>query len=504
MSARAPRIRTSFEEAPTVTHDADVKAACSVLAILLLYGAAGGSTALGAGNPFVIRSGARLLLGGQPFRFGGANIEWLGVAGYGPADPAGPHRPTDFEIDDALATAQQLGATVVRSQTMGDSVGCAVCIEPARGVFNQAGFEATDYALASARAHGIRIIPTIIGDDALDGGGGCVYLRWRGIDVPNCSLVNMQPFWTNKDVLGDVEAHIRSLLNHVNVYTHVAYKNDPTILGWDLLNGGGSPRPWTKTIARFVRGIDPHHLILSGYDNAGIGAVDACVSFVYPHWSLSLAVVKRWMAACTRAHKPYIAYEYGWDATNYATQAALRAFLATLHGMPNLAGDAFWALEAHASGHGLLPIPADTTDPQVARTGESGEWWALYWPGIPTLISTAADMTARAQIIRAHNYAMRGLRVPPLPAPRAPTSPVATASSAGVHVSWQGSVGAATYSVERANAVAGPWQTVCGRCVTDRDDGFTDPNGTHGAWYRVVPFNLAGRRGDASRSVQAL
>jgi hypothetical protein len=475
-----------------------------VLFILLVCAVGGSSAASAKGDPFVARSGTKLLLEGKPFRFGGANIEWLGVAGYGAADPAGPHRPTHFEINDALATAQQLGATVVRSQTMGDSVGCAICIEPQRGVFNPAGFEATDYALASAAAHGIRIIPTIIGDDALNGGGGCVYLRWRGIGVPTCSLVSMAPFWTNEDVIADVEAHIRALLNHVNVYTHVAYKNDPTILGWDLLNGGGSPRPWTKTIARFVRSIDPHHLILSGYDNAGISAVDACVGFVYAHWSLSLSVVKPWMATCKRAGKPFIAYEYGWDATNFATQAALRVFLSTLRRMPNVAGDAFWALEAHASGHGLLPIPADTTDPQVARTGESGEWWALYWPGISTLISTASDMTARAQIIRAHNFAMRGVRVPPLPTPPMPTAPsAAVAPAGGVHVDWQGAVGAATYSVERARESAGPWQTICARCVTDRDDGFADPNGAGGSWYRVVPFNLAGKRGAPSRSVQA-
>src|SRR6266480_7922307 len=80
--------------------------------------------------PFVTRSGTRLLLGGRPFRFGGANVEWLGLVGYGPSDPAGPRYPSHFEIDDALATAQELGARVVRSQTMGDSVGCSVCIEP--------------------------------------------------------------------------------------------------------------------------------------------------------------------------------------------------------------------------------------------------------------------------------------------------------------------------------------------------------------------------------------
>ena len=81
---------------------------------------------------------------------------------------------------------------------MGDSVGCAACIEPTLGSFNDAAFEHVDYALASARAHGLRIIPTIVGDDALEGGSGCVYLRWRGIAQPNCSLIDLAPFWTDE------------------------------------------------------------------------------------------------------------------------------------------------------------------------------------------------------------------------------------------------------------------------------------------------------------------
>src|SRR5712692_2768212 len=178
-------------------------------------------------NSFVTRSGAELRLAGQPFRFGGANVEWLGLAGYGPSDPAGPHYPSHYEIDDALTTAKEMGAHVVRAQTMGDSVGCDLCIEPARGQFNPAAFERIDYALESARKRGIKIIPTIIGDDARAGGTGCVYLRWRGISVPDCTIINMAPFWTDPTVIGDVEEHIKALLEHVNVYTGIAYKDDP-------------------------------------------------------------------------------------------------------------------------------------------------------------------------------------------------------------------------------------------------------------------------------------
>ena len=458
--------------------------------------AAGGA----APSAFVTRSGARLELAGKPFRFGGANIEWLGLAGYGPADPAGPHYPSRYEVDDALQTAQEMGARVVRSQTLGDSVGCPECMEPSLGQFNAAAFRRVDYALAAARRRGIRVIPTIVGDDAQAGGTGCVYLRWRGISVPGCSLVNMAPFWTDRTVIGDVEQHVKALLDHVNVYTGVAYKDDPTILGWDLLNGGGSPTSWTRQISRYVRSLDPHHLILSGAANVGLKTVDACVSFVYPHWSLTPAVVRPWIDACRTARKPYLVYEYGWDVTDFPTQPALRGFLASLRADPEIAGDAFWALEAHADGHGWMPIPADTSDPTTARTGESGEWWALYYTGLPTLVMSAQDMAARAQIIRSHNYAMDGLRRPRhaiSPAPNV-TSAAYSADAGGVRVYWQGSAGAPDYTVQRAPAAGGPWTTVCNRCATDAGDGFVDPKGSAGAWYRVVPYNLDGRAGPPS------
>jgi len=171
--------------------------------------------------------------------------------------------------------------------------------------------------------------------------------------------------------VADVERHIAAVLNHVNRYTHVAYRNDPTILGWDLVNGGGSPRAWTKRISAFVHSLDRRHLVLSGADNATLRHVDACVSFVYPHWSLPLSRVRAGIERCARARKPFLAYEYGWDRTNFATLRSFERFLATLQRLPTVAGDAFWALQAHAPDHGWQPIPADTTDLDVALHGKA-------------------------------------------------------------------------------------------------------------------------------------
>jgi mannan endo-1,4-beta-mannosidase len=343
---------------------------------------------------FVGHSGTHLTLNGKPWRFGGANIEWLGVSNYGPASPTPPRFPTHGEVDQALTTAKQLGARVIRSQTLGDSVGCDVCLEPTLGTFNTSALAHMDYAVAAARQRGLRLIVTLVGDDAATGGSGCVYLAWRGIDVPGCSLSHMDPFFTDPQVITDVEGHIAEVVNR--------YKNDPTILGWDLMNGGGSPPAWTATIANFIRGIDRRHLILSDASNARLKNVDACVSFIYPHWHEGMAAFARpRIDACKRAHKPYIAYEYGWDRTNWRTVGALRSFLASLQHNPEIAGDAFWALELRSR-----PIPADVTDPQLAATVESGEWWALYVPPRATLVNTTADMKARTQVIAAHNRTM--------------------------------------------------------------------------------------------------
>ena len=126
------------------------------------------------------RSGTHLTLGGSTFRYSGPNIEWLGLEGYGPHDAMGPRYPTRFEIDDAFATSAEMGARVVRAQTMGDTVGCALCIEPEEDKFNEAAFQASDYALLVARRHNMKIIVTLVGDCATCAGGGLgQYLAWE-------------------------------------------------------------------------------------------------------------------------------------------------------------------------------------------------------------------------------------------------------------------------------------------------------------------------------------
>jgi mannan endo-1,4-beta-mannosidase len=474
-----------------------------------------------AQNPaqFVQRSGTKLTLAGATYRYSGPNIEWLGLEGYGPHDPQGPHYPSHFEVDDAFATATEMGARVVRSQTMGDTVGCPLCIEPSEGKFNDAAFAATDYALLAARQHDLRVIVTLLGDCATCTLGGIgQFLAWE-------KKQNPMDFFSDPGLISAFEHHIDAVLNHVNSLTGVRYKDDPTILAWEdcnmcglipLFMGGHAESlkqvsDWVETIGAHIKSVDPRHLYL---DTSGIfrsypavldNQTPDLVTFeYYPHWDALLGTSLHTTAAMFTADattitghgKVYIVNEFGWDRTDWKSQADLQQVLDTLVKDPNVSGDDFWALQAHLDNFGFQPIPANVSNRAYAETGESGHWWALYYPGVTTLVNTAEDMAQRAQQLRAHAYAMEGA---PVPHHMIPPRPVITSIVFGGLIAWRGSAGAVRYSIERRDAVSADWKIICDRCATDADDPWPDPHPVLlGPQYRVTAWNADGEASEPS------
>ena len=105
---------------------------------LLLWGTV--PSAHAAVNGFVTRSGNRLILNGAAFRFSGANIYWLGLD----ENVGGVAYPTNFRVDDVLATAAEMGDNVVRCHTLGISVGNSLSVEPTLGNFSSNAFTSID------------------------------------------------------------------------------------------------------------------------------------------------------------------------------------------------------------------------------------------------------------------------------------------------------------------------------------------------------------------------
>ena len=459
---------------------------------------------------FVERSGTHLVLEGKAFRFSGPNIEWLGLEGYGPHDPIGPRYPSHFEIDDVFATADEMGARVVRSQTMGDTVGCPRCIEPEDGKFNEDAFQASDYALTVAAKYHMKVIVSLIGDCATCAGGGIgQYLAWH-------KKTNFQDFFTDPELIAAYERHVDAVLNHRNAITGVLYRDDPTILAWEncnmcgifsvFMHGNlGDVVKWSEAVGEHIKSIDHHHLYL---DTTGIfrndpeilknASADAFAFEEYPHWDALLGVTAQHTSAETIARdaaivvkggKVFIVNEFGWDRTDWATADDLQHVLDSFASNPDISGDGFWALQGHADNFGFQMIPADTTDPHFAVKGESGEWWALYYPGRKTLVMSAEDMAGRAQLLRAHAYQMSGV---PVPKHAVPPQPWISSVVLGGLVAWRGSAGATHYSIESMPPGATQWKLICDRCATDEQDPWIDPHGMLGGHYRVTAYNADG------------
>ncbi len=418
----------------------------------------------GSAGAFVTRSGTSLLLNGKKFRFSGANIYWLGLEETDTGNNIG--YPSQFQVNDALATAQAMGATVVRSHTLGISVGCSLCVEPTLGSFNQVALQQMDYAVQSARNHGIKLIIPLTDNWYYYHGGKHTFTDWRGIS-------NENQFYTNPLVIGDFKKYVSVILNHVNIYTGIAYKDDPTIMSWELGNELSAPFNWVQMMANDIKSIDPQHLVMDGnYEQANettnflkdlqIGALDIYAGHYYPP---TISTFEIEVQQANNAGKVFVADEYDWNTT---AGSPLASFLSAIE-QSGAAGDLYWALFPHADQYGYV---------------DRREHYTLHYPG------DTPDMRVRVSLLRAHAFAMQGLPVPTGSPLVAPTITFVQ----GNEIAWRGVAGAGAYTIERSTVgVNGPWAVICDQCATDNDTPWTDTSQPQGnVWYRIEAYSVSG------------
>ncbi len=497
--------------------------ACFLIPGLLLIGAVGGgacaqttqgqryNTIAAQPDPsdFVTRADTRLTLLGDPIRFSGADLPWLGVR---PALSAGAplHVPTAYEVRDALATVQVLGGTVIRARTVAGSVGCAQCIEPALGHFNDQAFAHLDMILDLARNMGIKLIlplagpaPTGSGDCMQAagaepvGGGICTYVRWQGRSNP-------QEFFTDQRIRAAYLAHVGAVLNHVNALTGIAYADDPTIIAWENCDGcGREAEPavltgWTEQVGRFIHQNDHHHLYENGAASGRIApggkaplpigsvvppSVDIVGDVVGPqqsHLSGGQPAPREAAnagAGVTASQRAYIIDSFDWSPSSWPTQADLEAFTEAVARRRDITGAFVAGLQGHADEGGYLP-PGDTP--------------ALYFPGRASAGLDAAGAQSRNLAVRHLGFEMADIR--PIPNLPYPPPPQIIAAKAG-RITWRGSAGARSYSIERSAdpLTPGSWVFVCKLCVTDAQAVWQDPAVPKApSWYRLSPANANG------------
>jgi mannan endo-1,4-beta-mannosidase len=245
------------------------------MAAALAVSLAGAASAAPRGRPFVQRSGRELRHGGQPFRVAGASNYYLMYK-------------SRVMVDDVLETAAASGFNVVRmwgALDIGNQDGSGSIRGKQEGVYFQYwdgtapayndgpdGLEHLDYVIWKAGQLDLRLIIPFV-NNWNDFGGMDQYVRWRGGQYHD-------EFYTDPVIRGWYEAWIAHLLERVNPLTGIKYKDDPTILVWELAN---EPRcqaygvyptspacstqtllEWADGVSRYVKRLDRHHLVATG------------------------------------------------------------------------------------------------------------------------------------------------------------------------------------------------------------------------------------------------
>ncbi|HYN97245.1 MAG TPA: hypothetical protein VES42_25685 [Pilimelia sp.] len=454
---------------------------------------------------FVTRTGDKMMDGTTEYRFLSAATPTLQIVEDNFTFADSPQLewrwPDAFEIRDTLATIKQMGgqATRIYCLSVRRSTDAAAIprhiVGPASrpdgsvnpAAFNEEGFRVLDRILATANEVGVRVVIPITNQ-----------YPWHG-GYTDLAALRGKPaaeFYTDPELVADYKAIVSYLLNRRNTITGVRYADDKAVLSWAYGNELNSATDaWLLEMGRHIKSLDPNHLLMQHETRRNIGArlltnpyIDVVATSVYDNFSGNTPAIVAQQRAQSAGSKPYVAFEFG-----FATPETIAATMDTLIANGSSGGQ-LWGLRPHNRDGGFYWHGEEAF-------GDDFFLRSYHWPGFPS--GARYDEAEVMTLLRNKAYEIRGLTAPPVPAPRAPRLlPIREVKA----ISWQGSVGAQTYQLERATAVdkrrcrgRGPcleW-TVLDADVTD-DVAYTpiynDATATIGRtyWYRVRARNTSG------------
>ena len=290
--------------------------------------------------------------------------------------------------------------------------------------------------------------------------------------------------WTDPQVIEDFQNIITFVVNRVNTVTGVRYRDDKAILAWETGNELHSPPAWTRQIAAHIKSLDSQHLVLDGTHREVLlpsSLEDSNIDLVQTHHyekdpRMMMAHIME-SAKMAKGKKPYFVGEFGFLGTE-----ALCAVMDTVRDQ-KLTGALLWSLRYRSREGGFY----------WHHEPAGGDWFKAYhWPGFPS--GEKYDERRLLPFVRERAFEIQGLPVPPLPKPQPPRLLSVTASG---QMTWQGSIGASSYEVERSEAAGGPW-TLVGADVSDAQvqyrplfvDESVQPGKTYR--YRLTARNSSG------------
>jgi len=357
---------------------------------------------------FIGRDGINFVLNGKPFRFAGTNNYYVTYK-------------LQNTTDDLLTTAATMGLKVVRvwafldigNQDGSDSVdgkGKKDGIyfhywDGTKPTYNDGkdGLQKLDYVLAKANQLGLRLILTLT-NYWKDFGGIPQYVKWRSMQDAEFNLTDENTFYTDDTMKQWYKAYVNHIVNRVNFYTKVVYKDDPTIFSWELCN---EPRcignecatgmykqpiavilpPWIEEMSTYIKSLGVRQMVDAGDEGffcfghdkcptwsttcdcyngvdtlvfTNISTIDFMSLHLYPNqWGgMGETFGEEWIINHTNyAHslgKPVVMAEYGLRGSKDQQAVAYKKWTDLVYSS-GMNGDMFWMLVAHDNDGHIVP-----------------------------------------------------------------------------------------------------------------------------------------------------
>lgn len=221
---------------------------------------------------FVTRRGKELIADGAPLRWVGFNApQLLSLA----AEPPGAMEAAEL----MMSNAAKLGLKVARVWAFRDGSDwrppryrqqAFAPLQIAPGLYNETMFRALDEVIVAAERAGVYVTLTLTNWHH-DYGGIETYVKWvkGGSDLSDWTVYN---FYADARTRLLFKANLVAMALRRNSVTGRLYRDDPTIISWDLIN---EPRcsacpgatkaealqAWVGEMSGFMKSLDPHHLV---------------------------------------------------------------------------------------------------------------------------------------------------------------------------------------------------------------------------------------------------
>lgn len=214
-----------------------------------------------AGDGFIRTRGSHFLLNGNLYYANGFNAYWLMYVASDPSQRS--------KVSTVFHEAASRGLTVARTWAFSDGGYRPLQYSP--GSYNEQMFKGLDFVIAEARRYGIKLILSLANNyDSF--GGKKQYVNWARSQGQ--FLTSDDDFFRNPVIKGYYRNLIKTVLNRYNAFTRIHYKDDPTIMAWELMNeprcasdpSGRTIQAWITEMASYVKSIDRNHLLEAGLE----------------------------------------------------------------------------------------------------------------------------------------------------------------------------------------------------------------------------------------------